>query len=133
MRSIKHLNVKGKWIYDSAYDILTFKVRERNYKISIEMQNFVVDIDEEGYATGVRIFDASKIFGVDKYVLRSLVYSEFKAIIENNVITVTLKFVSKVRNKIIPLFKETQNFTQQFTAPISSQHRLADSVVECAA
>lgn len=109
-------------MYDFKEDILLFKIRERNYKKSVELQNFVADIDEEGFVTGVRVFDASKVFGMGKYALKNITYMEFTSHVENNVITITCKFVSKVRNKAVP-----EQFRQQLTqtAPMN----LADSSI----
>jgi hypothetical protein len=134
MNKKRHLNAPGKLktLYDYEEDILTFKVRDRNYKQSIEFQNFVVDIDEEDFVTGVRVFDASKVFGVEKYLLKNVVEAKFNATIENGVITIVLKFVGKLRNKIIPIFGEKQQFTQQITTP-AGQYHLEDSTVECVA
>ena len=42
----KHLTGKGEFLYDYKYDILTFKMRNRNYKHSFEFQNFVADVDD---------------------------------------------------------------------------------------
>ncbi|MBW2969424.1 DUF2283 domain-containing protein, partial [Candidatus Woesearchaeota archaeon] len=66
-------------MYDYKYDILTFKMKNRNYKKSIEFQNFVIDIDNKNFVTGIRIFDASKVFNTDKYVLKNIIKGDFKA------------------------------------------------------
>ena len=59
----RHLNAigKGQLLYDSKHDILTFKIKDRDYKMSVEFQNFTIDIDTENFVTGIRIFDASKV------------------------------------------------------------------------
>lgn len=133
MENKKHLNAQGKgeFIYNYRNDVLTFRIRDRNYRKSVEFQNFVVDIDEEDFVTGMRIFDASKVFGIDKYILRDIANGEFKASIENGVITITLKFVGRIRNKLIPIMGEKQNFTQQITTPVSAESHLKDSSVAC--
>src|SRR3990167_3612289 len=120
----KHLDGtgKGEFIYDFQQDILMFKIQDRNYKLSVELQNFVADIDEEGFVTGVRIFDASKVFGVDKYSLKNITSMEFRSDVENNVITITCTFTSKVRNKPVP-----KQFTQQLTQ--AAPMHLADSSI----
>lgn len=123
----KKLIGKGEFIYDYKYDILTFKIKDRNYKKSIEIQNFAVDIDDQDFVTGIRVFDASKVFGIDKYVLRNIVHGEFKASVEKNIMTVTIRFVGVQRNKMI--FTKKENFVHQITAPIKN---VADSVAECA-
>lgn len=127
----KHLEGKGELLYDLKNDILMFKVKDRDYKFSIEFQNFTVDIDKEDFVTGIRIFDASKVIGVDKFFLKSIVKTDFKAQIENNVVTVSIQFVSKVRNKLLSLFGQKERFKQQIITPI--KHNINDSVAECVA
>jgi hypothetical protein len=124
MTEQKHLNAPGKgaFSYDFANDPLIFKTKGRYYKKSVEPHNFVADIDEERFVTGVRVFDASKVFGIDKLALKNITYMEFKSQVENNIITITCKFVCKIRNKSIP-----ENFTQQFTQ--TAPTALADSSV----
>lgn len=125
----KHLDGtgKGEFLYDFNNDLLMFKVKERDYKNSVEFQNFVADIDTEGFVTGIRIFDASKVFGIDKYTLKHIVRWGFKTTVENGTITVRLTFIGKVRNKEIPV----ENFTQQLTTSLNG-YNLTDSSVECA-
>jgi len=126
---MKKLNAtgKGEWIYDSTHDLLMFKVKDRDYKESVEFQNFVADIDTEGFITGIRIFDASKIFGIDRYALKNIIKGEFRGTIESNTITIRVSFVAKRRNKEIPV----EQFTQQITSPM--EHAMANSSVECIA
>ncbi len=126
----KTLKGKGEFIYDYKYDILTFKMQNRNYKKSIEFQNFVIDIDDKNYITGTRIFDASKVFKIDKYVLKNIISGQFKAEVQNKIITITLNFVGKKRNKIINILSPKQSYIQQIVAPIKQD--IADSSVECA-
>ena len=125
----KHLDGtgKGEFLYDFSNDILMFKVKDRDYKISAEFQNFVADIDTEGFVTGIRIFDASKVFGIDKYTLKHIVKWGFKTSVESGMITVRLTFVGQVRNKEVPV----ENFTQQLTTALNG-YNLIDSSVECA-
>ena len=133
MTKPKHLDGKGKgsFSYDYKYDILMFKIKGRKYKTSFEFQNFVADIDEEGFITGVRIFDASKVFKIDKYVLKNITEWEFNTRTENNIITITFRFSSKIRNKLIPLLSAKENFTQQLSREAPSP--INDASVECAA
>lgn len=121
--------LKGEFLYDHQYDILTFKLKDRNYKMSIEFQDFVIDIDDKGFIIGIRIFDASRVSGLSKIALRNMKHGEFNASIQDNIVTVRFKFVAVLRNRIMPLFKETERFTQQFTAPLGKNQRMEDSEV----
>lgn len=55
--------MKGKteFLYDSKYDILTLKVKNVDYDKSLELQEFIVDFNKDGFISGVRLFNASKI------------------------------------------------------------------------
>jgi hypothetical protein len=120
---------KGEFHYDYHNDILTFKIRDRDYKTSVEMQNFVIDIDKEDFVTGVRIFDVSSVTGLKKIVFRDLVLGDFSATISDNVITARLHFVGRIRNRILPIFSSEKNFTQQITAAANPKYGLEDSFV----
>lgn len=97
----KRLEALGEWDYDFRYDILFFKVKEREYWKSIEIGNLVLDIDAEKFLTGVQIFEASKFLGVDKMTLRQIPKWNFEAKIEDNKIELRLNFDVKIRNRII--------------------------------
>ena len=100
---MKHLDARGlgEYHYDYDNDIAIFKVKEREYLKSIDFDNFVVDIDTEGFVVGMRIFDASKILKIDKYGLKNMKQWEFNSKIEDNVISLQLRFSYIMRNKEI--------------------------------
>ena len=123
----KQLNGKGEFLYDFKHDILTFKIKDRDYKQSIELQNFCLDIDTENFVTGVRIFDVSKVSGLKKLIFRNLTHGEFKSSVKNNIISVRLNFIGKIRNRLIPIFSKEENFTQQIVTPIESKRKIEDS------
>lgn len=127
MTQKKHLSGEGEVLYDDRYDILTFKVKDRKYKKSVEFQNFVIDIDREDFVSGLRIFDASKVLNKEKNALKNIFSFAFKAAIENNVITVAFTFTTR-KNKQEPLQEMTQQITTTFP-----QYHLSDCSVECQA
>ena len=90
----KHLNAKGNGIadYDYKNDILFFKIKDREYAKSIDFGDFILDIDNEDFITGIQIFDASKIFKIDKDALMKVRRWEFHTKVENQVVTVQLMF-----------------------------------------
>ncbi|MBI5393020.1 DUF2283 domain-containing protein [Candidatus Woesearchaeota archaeon] len=101
--SLKKLDARGKGesAYDLSNDILFFKIKERDYKKSLELNNFVLDIDKEGYITGIQIFDASKLFRLSKNAFNSLSKWEFIIKVEDNTINLKLHFSLLLRNKRI--------------------------------
>ncbi|MDP4012474.1 MAG: DUF2283 domain-containing protein [Candidatus Nanoarchaeia archaeon] len=119
----KHLDAKekGQVDYDYKNDILFFKIKNREYKTSLDFGDFIIDIDNEGFATGIQVIDASKIFKRPKEDLRSVKDWQFSTKIENNIISIQLAFAITKRNKIII----QQNFERE------AKSRLADSEVEC--
>jgi len=119
----KHLEDKGESDYDYKNDILFFKIRNREYVKSIDFEDFVVDVDKEGFITGIQIFDASKIFRLDKTYLREVRGWKFNAKVENNIITIQLMFEVIKRNKVI--IERGENLVRESTSP------LVDSEVLC--
>jgi len=97
----RQLEGQGEWDYDFKYDILFFKVKDREYLKSIEVNNIILDLDSEKFLTGVQIIEASKFLKMDKMRLREIANWRFEAKIENNRIEVRIMFQIKVRNKII--------------------------------
>jgi len=97
----RHLNAVGEYDYDFKYDILFFKVKDREYLKSIETGNMVLDLDSEKFLTGVQIFDASKYLRIDKMMLRKIPRWKFEARIQDNIFEVRLIFQIELRNKII--------------------------------
>lgn len=49
----KDLKTKGEFDYDYVHDILFFKCKDRQHERSIELDNVVIDIDEEGFIVGL--------------------------------------------------------------------------------
>lgn len=110
--------------YDYSNDILFFKVKEREYDKSIELEDMVLDIDAEGYITGIQIFGASKMFNADKSALRNVQKWEFKVRTEGKVIFVQLMFEMLRRNQVV---ERGQNLVREASS------LLTDSEVLCAA
>ncbi len=98
----KHLDAKGKgeYSYDYKNDILIFKIKDREYKISLDFGNFIADIDREGFITGLRIFDASAILKLSKEALRDIRQFELTTGVENKVVTIQLGFKAVLRNNV---------------------------------
>ena len=122
----KHLDARGKgeYTYDYRNDILLFKIKDRDYAMSIEFENLIVDIDKEGYITGLRIFDASQIFKLSKLALNNIKGFEFNSKVEDKVITIQLRFTSVLRNK--PVIKHGQDIVRE-----ASDSHIKNSEVFC--
>lgn len=112
---------KGEVDYDYKNDILFFKVKNRQYQKSLDFEDLVVDIDKEGYITGIQIMDASKLFGLTKDALLKVRKWEFNAKVEDKIVTIKLVFEVVKRNKVIV----KQNLQRE------SPSQLQDSEVLC--
>ena len=97
----KHLEGKGIFDYDYKHDIIFFKIREREYAKSIELDNIVIDIDKDSFIVGVQIFEASKFLHVSKSNLMNIPKWRFNAKVEGGKIEVRLDFQMIIRNKIV--------------------------------
>lgn len=111
---------KGKVDYDYKNDILFFNIKDREYEKSLDFGDFVIDLDKEGFATGIQIMDASKIFKSPKEDLMNVKKWQFAIKIENNIVSIQLAFILVKRNVTIQ-----QNFEREAKA------NLMDSEVEC--
>lgn len=111
----KHLDARGEGEYDYDYknDLLYFKIKNREYDSSLDFGNLVADIDKEGFITGLRIFDASKILGIPKVALKNVQEFEFNTSAEDNIIKIQLKFIPVLRNK--KLLRQGQDFERALT------------------
>lgn len=109
----KHLDAKGKGLYDYDYknDLLMFKIKDRHYTKSIDFGNFIVDIDNEGFITGLRLFDASKLFKLPKIALKGIRNFEFHTSVEDKIIKIQLMFTASMRNK--PIIRQGQDFIRE--------------------
>lgn len=121
----RHLDAKGKGLYDYDYvnDVLSFKIKNREYLKSLDFGNLIVDIDKEGFITGLRMFDASKIFHIPKIALTNVKQFEFNTSVEDKVIKIQLRFIPILRNK--PLIKQGQDFER------AVRSKIEDSNVVC--
>ncbi|MFA5856882.1 MAG: DUF2283 domain-containing protein [Candidatus Pacearchaeota archaeon] len=97
----RKLNEVGEFDYDYKNDILFFKVKNREYSYSIELSNYVMDIDSEGLVVGLQIFDASNLFQTNKESLKNVTNWRLETSIKDKVIQVKIKFDMVLRNKII--------------------------------
>lgn len=97
---------KGITDYDFAYDILFFKVKDREYDYSIELDDLVIDLDTEGFIIGIQIFEASKFLSTrfkkfTKSNLKNKINWMYSAKInyEERKIDIILEYTIFIRNK----------------------------------
>ncbi len=119
----KHLDAKGEVDYDYKEDTLFFKIQNREYVKSIDFEDMVLDVDKEGFITGIQVFDVSKLFKLSKEALRNVKYTQFNTKVEKNVITVQFMFTCVQRNKTI--VERGENMIRESPSP------LLEREVEC--
>lgn len=109
----KYLNAhgNGEVDYDSANDILFFRIRKRMYAQSIDFEDIVVDIDKEGFITGVQVFNATRMLHMPKTALQRIKNWELHTKSEGKVITIHLTFET-IKNKVI------ENIVRESASPL---------------
>ena len=113
---------KERWI--TIFLMIFFSLKwKREYLRSIELEDVVLDIDKEGYITGIQIFGASKMFNIDKRAIRSIKKWVFKVRTEGKGIFIQLMFEMVRRNKVV---ERGQNLVRE------SSSLGTDSEVMCA-
>ena len=123
----KRLEGKGEVDYDYEHDILFFKTKEREYAKSIELlDNLVVDVDKEGFLTGIQIFDASEFLDIDKKSLLQIPNWQFTINVHENIIEIRLVFQIKVRNKMI---EKNPIISQQINQNLPNSQLVCEAVV----
>ena len=100
------LTKRGEFDYDYLHDILFFKVKNREYEKSIELDNIIVDIDNENFIVGIQIFEASEYFDIPRKFLKTAISWKMQATIDKisdseSRIEVRLMFQIKIRNRIV--------------------------------
>lgn len=91
----------GEVDYDPENDILFFKLKGREYSKSIELDDLVVDLDQEGLVSGLQIFDAGQQFNLDVGALQNIHHWNFHVKVENKVITIQLTFELEKDDRIV--------------------------------
>jgi uncharacterized protein YuzE len=85
--------------YDMRNDSLYIYTKGKKYKGSLDLEDIIIDISEDGEIIGIEILDASKKFKIPKYDLKNIV--SFKSIIEitKDIIKINMKIAVLRRNK----------------------------------
>lgn len=102
-RNILDAAGKGEGDYDYVNDILFFKVKNREYDHSIELDNIVVDLDKKNFIVGIQILEASEFLRVKKEALRTVPVWHFDADLNDHRIEIRLLFTAIIRNKPVEL------------------------------
>lgn len=88
--------------YDRANDIF-FISNGNKVKHSVDIGDFVLDIDYKGKACGIEVFDASENLGIGREVLSELKKSEMSVLYRRNHVLMKIILKGREVNISIPL------------------------------
>ncbi len=94
----KGKSVKAKSGYDFEEDIFSARPLKRKYDSSVQIGNFIFDIDKKGKINGFEILNASKIFGIPKLLLKNIISGKMDIEVNDKFIRVEINIKSLIRN-----------------------------------
>ena len=94
----KNEMLKGTYRYRSEDDVLYVRPSQRAYASSVQVGEFIFDIDKKGKPVGVEILNASKLLQIPKEALRHLVSLKLEILVLKNRIEFRLRVKALVRN-----------------------------------
>ncbi len=103
--------VPGKLNYSLKEDILYTRPYNRNYESSVQYGDIIVDLDNDKRVAGIEILDASKVFHINKELLRNIRYGQVETIIKSDKIAIYFMFKIKFRNAIRDIYTNYINNT----------------------
>jgi len=94
----------AKISYDEEEDIL-FLSKQRKVKASIEIGDFIIDIDKDNYVSGIEILDASKNLNIKNNLLKDIKEARMIVNYKPNYVYISLLVLFKnvEKNVAIPL------------------------------
>ena len=122
------LEGKGKIDYNLKEDILYFYIDKFKspgahvYEASVDLDGFIIDIDQDNHVIGIELLDASNKLNIDKTVLQFIKEGKFKAMVEEHLIIISFALTAVIRNKL-------QHFT--LNAERLNTSKLKASGLEC--
>jgi len=94
----------AKISYIDTVDILMLS-KEKKVKVSIDVGDFIIDIDHEGFVTGIEILNASESLGLTIEQLKSIEEGSMSVTYKPNYVNISIiiKFNQKEKDISIPL------------------------------
>lgn len=96
--------VDTKMNYDEEEDILVLS-KTRKIKASIDLEDFVIDIDNNGFIVGIEILNASHNLSLNEEQLKNLKKASMNVVYKPNYvyISIIMQFGNKEKDICIPL------------------------------
>jgi len=88
--------IDTKMNFDAEEDILLLS-KNKKVKASIDIGDFIVDIDYKGFVVGIEILNASETLGISMTSLKSLKKASMQVVYKPNYVLITL--VMSLKNK----------------------------------
>ncbi len=88
--------------YDIEEDIL-FLTKGKKVKASIDIGDFIIDIDHQGSVSGMEILNASQNLNIPETLLNSLEKASMKVTYKSDHIIITLLLQSKEKQKDVSI------------------------------
>lgn len=88
----------AKMNYDLKEDIL-FLSKEKKVKKSIDVGDFIIDIDYKGFVSGIEILDASKNLDIPASVLKSLKQASMQVSYKQGYVLIKITMILKNKEK----------------------------------
>jgi uncharacterized protein YuzE len=90
-----------KYDYDLENDTIFFYGTNKKYKTSVDIDDVIVDISEDGFMMAIEILDASRKFNVQKSDLSNVQYFNAEIRINEETIKITMELKILKRNGLI--------------------------------
>ena len=91
---------KAKVVYDFAEDIFFARPVNRQYDSSVQIGNFIFDLNKKNKIIGFEILSASKLFGVSKIFLHNYKNVKIEIKVKGKFIMVQAQINSLIRNSM---------------------------------
>lgn len=91
---------KAKVVYDFAEDIFFARPIKRKYDSSMQIGNFIFDLNKKNNIVGFEILHASKLFGVPKLFLHDIKKGNIQINVSGKFILVQAQIQSLIRNSM---------------------------------
>jgi len=91
---------KAKVVYDFGEDIFFARPVNRKYDSSVQIGNFIFDLDEKNKIIGFEILNASKLFGVPKLFLHNHKDVKIEIKVKGKFIMMQAQIQSLIRNSM---------------------------------
>lgn len=125
MKKAKFEKAEGE--YDFENDIFYALPIKRRYDSSLQIGNFIFDLDSKGKINGIEILNAAHIFGISKVFLNSIISGKIEITVNEKIIKVKINIKALVRNAHKTSIINVERLRPELIAPAELKLALASS------